>query len=274
MTDPHPLTLAYARAYPGELATYMVNRDAAAITAVVGALPGSEAAAVIARLPQGHAARVLAAMPPAAIAAWLDEADMDDGVAVTMRVEEQHRGAVLDAMHNRKAREAIRRLVVYPVTTVGALVDPGAVHLRADLPLGDAIKALRDERRSGERPVWLVDEGGRFAGQLDLHQALVAQSDRQPVGDWRIVLRPLRAESPLPNARDVPEWLKHSELPVVDVHDRLLGSVTRERLLLALGDTQVEGTGLVADLGDLTRQYFQVMGTVLGELFGLGYRRR
>lgn len=274
MTDPHPLTLAYARAYPGELATYLANHDAAAIQAVVAELPGAEAAAVVARLPQGHATRVLADMDAADIAAWLDAADMDDAVAMTMRVDDQRRATVLEAMGNRRTREAIRRLVVYPVTTVGALVDPGAMHLRADLPLGDAVTALREERRSGERPVWLVDEGGRFVGQLDLQQALVARSDRQPVGDWRIVLRPLRAESPLPNARDVAEWLKYAELPVVDVHERLLGSVSRERLLRALGDTQLEGTGLVADVSDLTRQYFQVMGTVLGGLFGLGSRRR
>lgn len=273
MTDPHPLALAYARAYPGELATYLVNHDAAAIVAVIGALPGADAAAVVARLPQGHATRVLGELKPAVVAAWLDEADMDDAVAVTTRVDEAHRAAVLSAMENRKTREAVRRLVVYPVTTVGALVDPGAATLRADLPLADAVVALREARRTGERPVWLVDEGGRFLGQLDLQQALVAQSDRQPVGDWRITLRPLRAESPLQNARDVPEWIKYAELPVVDPGDRLLGSVTRERLLVALGDAQVAGPGLAADIGDLTRQYFQVMGAVLGEMFGLGYRR-
>lgn len=274
MTDPHPLALAFARTYPGELATYLVNHDAAALGAVLGGLPGVDAAAVVARLPQGHAVRVLADMEPTAVAAWLDAADMDDAVAVTMRVDEQHRTAVLDAMDNRQTREAVRRLVVYPVTTVGALADPGAAHLRADLPLVDAVTALREARRTGERLVWLVDGAGRFVGQLDLQQALVAQSDRQAVGDWCIALRPLRAESPLVNARDVPEWLKFAELPVVDPQDRLLGSVTRERLLCALGDTQVEGSGLVADLGDLTRQYFQVMGAVLGELFGLGYRKR
>jgi len=273
MTEPHPLTLAYARTYPGELATYLVNHDAAAIVAVTAGLPGADAAAVIARLPQGHATRVLGELKPAVIAAWLDTADMDDAVAVVTRVDDARRSAVLDAMDNHKTRESIRRVVVYPVTTVGALVDPGAAVLRADLPLADAVVALREARRTGERPVWLVDEGGRFVGQLDLQQALVAQSDRQPVGDWRIAVRPLRAESPLQNAREVPEWVKFAELPVVDPGERLLGSVTRERLLLALGDIQVAGTGLAADIGDLTRQYFQVMGAVLGEMFGLGYRR-
>jgi Mg/Co/Ni transporter MgtE len=177
-------------------------------------------------------------------------------------------------MENAAAREAIRRVLIYPVTTVGALTDPSAVFLRTDMPLSEAIAALREDRRGAERAVWLVNDSGAFTGQLDLQQALVAHSDRQPLGDWCIALRPLRAESTLTAARDVPEWLKYAELPVVDHQDHLLGTVSRERLMHALGSMEVGGPGLVEDVGDLVRQYFHVMGTVLGDLFSLSGRNR
>lgn len=269
MTDPNPLALAYARAYPGELAGFLVGHQAAAVPEIVAGLPGAEAAALVARLPQGHAERVLSVSDEADISGWLDAASLDDGVAVALRVPDGRRSAVLDAMDNSRAREAIRRVLVYPVTTVGALTDPSAVHLRADMPLSEAIVALRDDRRGTERAVWLVDDKGCFAGQLDLQQALVAHSDRQPLSDWCIGLRPLRAESTLAAARDVPEWMKHAELPVVDHQERLLGTVSRERLVQALGGAMADSPGLMEDVGDLVRQYFNVMGTVLGDLFSL-----
>lgn len=269
MPELHPLGLAYAREYPGEVATFLASQGDEAVAAAVEALPEREAAAVVARLPNGHAARVLAGQDDAGVAAWLDVASADHALALLLHLDETRRARVLDLLPRPRMRHALERLLNYPQTSVGALVDPTAVRLDAAMPLAEAVAVLRTDAPGPEQSIWLVDEQGRYAGRLDLARVLATASDKLRLAELAIAVRPLRAETTLATALDFAAWQKYLELPVIDRHDHLLGALSHARLVSAAAEGGHAENGFVAGMGELTRQYFRVIAICLGDLLGL-----
>ncbi len=159
--------------------------------------------------------------------------------------------------------------MIYPQRTVGALMDPTAVRLVSTRPLDEAIDLLRVGEETPHEWIWIVDGEGRYVGVLDIARALLVRSERYRVGQLAIRLEPLRAETTLLAARDLEEWLKYPELPVVDHLDHLLGALSRERLVEALKGEAPAEYGIVDGLTSLTNQYFHIMRVCLGDLLGI-----
>lgn len=272
--NPHPLKLAFAREYPGELAAYAATQGADGVEQALDGLPAAAAAAVVAALPHSHAVRALAGRNDDRVGEWVNAASPDHALALLLHVAEERRTGILDRLSSRRVRRNLKRLVVYPGGTIGALVNPAAMRLNAALPLADAVAILQEDEPGPEQSIWLVDEAGIYLGLLDLSSVLASRSDFLKLREFLVPVRALRAETALGAARDFDEWQAHPELPVVDDLDHLLGSVSRSRLMSALAGARVTDRGLVEDIGELVRQYFRVMGVCLGDLFGLQGRKR
>ncbi|MCA1779424.1 MAG: hypothetical protein LC637_08600 [Xanthomonadaceae bacterium] len=279
-TDPeirpqvNPLARAYARRFPGEVAAHLIKHSATVIAQTLDGLPDDVAAGVIARMPHGHAVRILAARDDASIAAWIDAAGLDHALAILLHVSSDRRERILECLSSRRTRRALRKLVIYPPDTAGAALNPAAPRLEASLSLADAVEFLRGDDLEPERLIWLVDGDGRYRGLLDSGRALAARTHRAALEEFLVRVKALRAETTLTNARDANQWLEHSELPVIDEHDHLLGSITRVRLMAALGRSDAGDSGLVDGLGALAHQYFRVLAICLGDLFDARRPRR
>ena len=271
MADVHSLTLAYARDFPAEMATYLAARETETMTATLTALPDDAAAGVVARLPHAHLVRVLAEQADTQVGRWLDAANVDQALAMVLHLEQGRRGRLLDGLSSRRMRRILTQLVVYPQETVGALVDPSVTSLDVSMPLGEAVALLRQDTPAPEQAIWLTDTAGIYQGLLDLNRALVAQSDEISLETFLIPVRALRAEVSLADAWRAETWLTHPALPVVDHLNHLLGAVSRGRLEAALAGASGAQQGLVDGAGELTRQYFRVMGAIMGDL--IGHRR-
>lgn len=274
MADAHPLEKAYAREYPGEVATFLAAQGDEAIARVLDRLPSDLAGAVAAKLPQGHARRALAARDDASIVNWLNAAGADNAMALLLNLAAARRTSVLAALPDRRMRRTLRRLLNYPDTTVGSLVDPAAMRLDAAMPLARAVGILRTDKPGSEQSIWLVDGEGAYLGRLDLSRVLVVESAKVKIGELLVPVRPLRAEVSLVNARDFSEWDKFLELPVIDHLDHMLGTLSRSRLLAALAATRPADSGLIPGMGELAQQYFRVLGICLGDLLGQRGRDR
>lgn len=267
MPDPHPLELAYTREFPGEVAAFLATRGDEAVAQALEGLPAEHAAALVARLPQGHAVRVLAARDDEHVARWLHAASADHALALLLHLDEARRTRLLALLPDRRARRTLRRLLNYPETAVGALVDPTATRLNAAMPLAEAMAILRVDAPASEQAVWLVNDDGGYVGRLDLCRVLLAPSARLRLDELLIPVRPLRADITLANARDFSEWQKYLELPVVDHLDHMLGTLSRARLLSALAAGRSAASAL-SPVSELMQQYFRVLGICLGDLFG------
>lgn len=274
MNTAHPLELAYARRFPAEVAAQLARSGGEAISQTVEALPDDVAATVIARLPHGVGMRFLAGREDERIAAWLEDAGLDDALAILLCLDSDRRTRVLRSLPSRRTRRALRRLVAFPPDTVGAKLNPAALRLEADMALGEAVALLRSDEPETEQVIWLIDGEGKFQGRLDLGRALAARSDRSRLREFLVGMKPLRAETTLASARAHHEWLEHAELPVTDELGHLLGSISRARLMAELDSIHGADPGLADGVSELARQYFRVMGVCLGDLFGMRGERR
>ncbi len=274
MSSANPLRLAYARRFPDEVAAHLARLGGEETMQAIEELPDEVGSVVLARLPHGVGMRVFSGRSDERIAAWLSAASLDHALAILLQVDAGRRSRILAALPNRRRRRTLRRLVVFPAGTVGATLNPAAMHLDADMPLAEAVEVLRGQEPETERVIWLVDGEGHFLGRLDLGRALAARSNRLRLKECLVAVKPLRAETTLSSARDYAEWLEHAELPVIDELGHLLGSISRARLVRALGSMHASDSGLGDGLGELTRQYFRIMGICLGDLFGLRGTRR
>jgi len=269
MTPIHPLHLAYAREYPAELATFLATRGTEAALQAVDDLPPETAAPVVAMLPHHQALAVLRKQNDETLVQWLSAAGVDHALSLLLHIEESRRPQILQGLPGRRMRRTLETLVIYPPDKVGALANPSTMQLNAGMPVPDAVALLREHAPDPEQPVWLVDDGGGYLGRLDLGGALMTKTNTSKLSAFLIPVEALRAETRLANARDFPEWLRHTTLPVTDHLNHLLGSLTREGLMTALtGDNTTENS-LGQSMNELTGQYFRVMGVCLGALFGL-----
>jgi Mg/Co/Ni transporter MgtE len=268
MPGTHPLRTAYARNHPDELAAFLAAQPYDTLVAALNGLPADAGVRVIAKLPRNLAVRLLATQSDATVANWLAQADLNDALNVLLHLREDRRSAVLASLPVRHMRRTLERLVVYPQKTVGALVDPTVVRLTAATTLEVAIATLRAGDFQQQEWIWVVDSDSRYLGLLDLSRALLAQSDQFTVGELALTLEPLRAETGLTAARDVKEWLKHPELPVVDYQNHLLGGLSRARLMSALQHDAPADIGILDSVTALANQYFRVMRICLDDLLG------
>ena len=274
MSQPSPLKLAFVREHPAELAALLARQGIDAIMQALADLPPGDCAALAASLPHARAVEILSAHEDETVKRWLDEASLDHALSVLLHLDAPRRSRLLEQLSNRGRRRRLRRLATYPASTVGSQVDPSVHCFDANMPLTEAVDLLRAEQPEADRSVWLVDESGHYVGLLDPGQALVSRSQRLKLRDLLMELRPVRADMPLAHASRLNEWLEHVELPVVDHRGHMLGVLSRVRLVSALEGAAPTDKGMVDDIGEITRHYFRVMGSCLGELLGLRGRER
>lgn len=266
MTQPNPLKVAFARKHPDELAALLATQPHESLLTALNGLPADAGAGVIARLPHNLSVRLLATQSDETVSAWLGQAALDDALTLVLHLADERRQRILAKLPIKHMRRTLERLVVYPKKTVGALVDPTAVRIAAATTLHDAIGMLRAGDYGELEWIWIIDPDSRYVGLLDVSKALLTRSDQVPVGDLAVHLEPLRAETSLLAARDLSEWLKHPELPVVDHQNHLLGALSQHRLADALRNETPRESGVIDGVTSLTQEYFRVMGLCLGDL--------
>lgn len=268
MPEPNPLKTAFARNHPEELAAYLAAQSQDVLVGALEDLPPEACAGVVAKLPHTLSVKLIAAQSDAIVAGWVANTTLDNALTLVLHLEEERRGAILAKLADRRLRRTLERVVIYPQRTVGALMDPTAIRIAASTMLDEAIELLRVGDETPHEWIWIVDGEGRYAGLLDMSKALLARTERYRVGELAIRLEPLRAETTLMAARDLDEWMKYPELPVVDHLDHMLGTLSRERLMDALKGEARHEYGIVDGLTSLTNEYFRVMRICVGDLLG------
>jgi Mg/Co/Ni transporter MgtE len=275
MNTDHGLSLAYLDRHPGAAAAVLERvaaADAASLLAAatpavaaraLGTMAPLAASACLLALSQDIAARILAAMPPAIAAALLRRAPADRA--------ERLLGAVPDA-----EVRALRRLLHYRESQVGAMVDPGVPGLPADQHAADALAWLRTHRDRTESALFLVDRAQKLTGVLPLHALLGAQDTARLESIGQPVSVRLAAAASLVSALANPVWRELPVVPVVDEGGIYLGAL-RHGMLEHLADadrTRPSSTTPVQTLISLGELYWSGTGRLMAAVAAAIARRQ
>ena len=233
-----------------------------------------EAARLFEAMPADEAAPLLAAQPPhAALRAWqvlapdvasellerlpealschlLAEAEPLASVAVLTQLDPAPREAWLQRLDREVAHE-LRGLLAYPDDCAGRMMDPRVSPLRSGMTVAEAIERLRQIRRSGLRELFVVDDEGRLAGRVEVHD--LALADRAlPLAD--ITRGVVAFVGELDPREEVVETLQAqpiTALPVVNLAGRFIGVIRHDELMAAVEEeTSVDMQTMVGASAD------------------------
>jgi magnesium transporter len=160
---------------------------------------------------------------------------LDPGVlAVSLpRISEDSRDRCLALLPRRAAAE-VRRLMDYPPGSAGRVMDSRIPSYRGEQPVAITLEQLRQSKPKDVRQLFVVDAERRLMGIVDLQELLIAE----PTDLLKEIARPPSAAvSPFDDREEVAQKLRDfhlDQLPVIDIHGRLIGAIRHDALLKTL----------------------------------------
>ena len=149
------------------------------------------------------------------------------------RISDDARERCLTLLPRRTAAE-VRRLMDYPPGSAGRVMDARAPAFRAEQSAGVTLDQLRVSKPRDLRQLFVVDTERRLKGTVDIQDLLIADPHDRLIE----IARPAVATaSPFDDREQVAEQLRafHLDvLPVIDIHERLIGAIRHEALLKTL----------------------------------------
>lgn len=219
----HPAEAAQAmeRMAPEEAAATLAGHPLPVLLSVWPYLLGDVAERAFAHLPDKLQRGLLAELDPSPAASLLSR--------MTPEGRERCLGLLAPAL-----RQEIEALLRYPPGMAGQLMDPRAPAFRRGLTVAEAEARLRSQKVRALRELYLVDEGGRLDGRVELQDLAVADP-REPLdGIAKPLLAAVQELTPREEVVEKLERHKLTSLPVVDVNGKLLGVIHHEGLVTAL----------------------------------------
>jgi magnesium transporter len=127
-------------------------------------------------------------------------------------------------------RKETQAILGYPPRSVGRLMTPDYVRVKADWTIGQALDHIRRYGRDAEtvNVVYVVDEAGKLVDDLRLRQVLLARPEDSLESIMNRQFVGLRADQPQEEAVDLLQRYDRVALPVVDSRGVLLGIVTHD----------------------------------------------
>lgn len=205
----------------GAAVELLTGQQADAVAAVWRHLSPARIDEVVPELPDKLLKHVLQILDPSLLAVSL------------LRISAESRDRCLELLPRRVAGE-VRRLMDYPPGSAGRVMDSRVPSFRGELTAGAALQQLRQHKPRDLRQLFIVDSDRKLSGTVDIQDLLIAE----PQDLLAELARPPSATvSPFDDREEVAERLRDFHLdvlPVVDIHDRLIGAIRHDALLKTL----------------------------------------
>lgn len=259
MPDAGVLTLAYVSSHPADAARVLERHPTSEAAAVLARLPARAAAPALVAMFPPAAARVIGAVGDKVALGLLTAAGAQGAVGVLRHVPEPRRSRLVEGLPTITA-VAARLLLGYPEDSVGAWADPQVVALAPGLYAQEAFARVRGEPEEEAVEVYVVGEGQRLLGVVDLATLVRAPDWKTLEGLMHPPAATLPAVMPLRSALSHPAWKRATQLPVVARGGRLIGALRLSVLTEAAARGSADGgEGEVTLAGFAARGYWEAV---------------
>lgn len=190
-------------------------------------------AEVIRRMDAERATRVLLHMDPERMTGVIQRLDPAHMAQLLARLEADERERMLSPLPAALSSE-ITGLLAYPPGRAGALMDGRVMTFAKSSPVRVTLERIRQAHAEHIGDLIIVDDEGAFAGIVrlqDLVGADPAQHLEELARDSGIFVQPM---TPREDVVDLLNQHRLASLPVVDLHDRVVGVIRHDGLVDAL----------------------------------------
>jgi biopolymer transport protein ExbB len=137
---------------------------------------------------------------------------------------------VLRTLH-LQGRGEIQALAPYSENSAGGIMDPRVISVGNAGTVADAISRMRTADINEETPtVFVVDERGRYVGELPIHQLLIRSQETPIESLAKTNTRYVRVDADKQEVQDLFSKYNLVTLPVLNRRDQLVGRITADHL--------------------------------------------
>jgi len=258
---------------PAAIAAETEEMHPADLADVAELIPREQVAAFLRALPQGRAADVLEYLDEELRTELLEELPTDLAATLVGQMTPDDRADALEEMDEEVAEEIVselpaearaetERLLQYEPDTAGGLMTTEFVSVSAQMPVDEALEAVRALARSGRKEatyaIYATDNEGRLAGVLSLRELLGAAPGAR-IADvaWTEVV----SVSPHTDRQELARLTANYDLiavPVVSESGHVMGVVTVDDVIDVIQEQQTEDIQKLGGMEALDEPYTSI----------------
>lgn len=195
-------------------------------------LPRDNAAEIFSQLDVDLQKKVLSGLGDRQTARLLDEMAADDRTALLEEIPAEAARQLL-ALLSKEEREVALSLLGYPEGSVGRLMSPDYLTVRADWKVREVLDHIRMNGQPSDSfdTLYVVDSSGKLVDEIDIKKVLLASPQDEVSSLMNFAFEALDAHSDQEVAVELFRKYDRPTLPVVDSAGVLLGIVTVDDIL-------------------------------------------
>jgi magnesium transporter len=178
-------------------------------------------------------AAVLQQLPEVTVKQILQRGDPVHTARVLVRLPEDERQKLVSLVESARQRE-LGSLVQYPEESAGAVMNPRFLPLNETLTVSEVLKKIRKFKPRFTRQLYVTDSEGTLQGMVEIHQLALAEADEVLSTLLRPVPGCVEATATREEMVQELEAKRITDLPVVDVSGRLIGTIHYDGLMEAV----------------------------------------
>jgi Mg/Co/Ni transporter MgtE len=269
------LVEAYLKLHPESAARLLESMPVEQANAVLACSDADVAAPVLGHMLATCAAQCLEQQPPADGAKILERLGSQESAAVLRHLDPERREAVLGSLGPQWVM-AFKLLLSYPVSTVGAWVEPRVLTLPDDCNAGEARDRVARSQQVMQARIYVLDRSRRIRGAIR-GLTLLQVPNRKSLANILEPADALWAREPLTTAQENAVWERNTEAPVINREEEFIGVISYADLRKASRQlTRSAEAGGGRELAEVTELISISAGSLwqsLGELIRSDRRR-
>jgi magnesium transporter len=234
---------AFLKLHPESAARLLESMPAAQANEVLACSDADIAAPVLGHMLPTYAAQCVELQAPADGALLLERLGSQESAAVLRHLEQEKRDAVLGSLGPQWVM-AFKLLLSYPVSTVGAWVEPRVLTLPDDCNAGEARDRVARSQQVMQARIYVLDRSRRIRGAIR-GLTLLQVPNRKSLASILEPADALWAREPLTTAQERAVWERNTEAPVINREEEFIGVISYADLRKAYRQLtrNVEGNG-------------------------------
>jgi len=268
MKADNSLSQEFLTLFPAEAARVLEQVSAEHVAALFNELPQQEAAPVAAAMLPETAAACVGQMQVLPAGKLLGEMPLSSAARIYRLLARGVQDG-LSVSLPEKIRNRLRRHLVHPPESAGALLDPGVDMLPDAATVGEAIRRIERSERPVNCEIYVVNDTHQLVGVIELGRLLISSHHARLRDVMSRKTRPVSVHASAETLLSHPGWATRRRLPVVERDNTLAGALDYARLQEAVGEAagaaQRDPMGDLLSLADL---YWVSLVQLLDSLFG------